>query len=146
MNTELLLKVKAVILEEPKRVDMDLWIRECAEGENNGPACKTVGCISGWAVLIDGMRAWRVKRPLTVLRRMRKSGGPGADGFQSGRELLALNLRQANALFFDNEWPSDLRRRLADEYSGTPEYAAVVAEAIDRFIACDGDWANEHRD
>lgn len=55
----LLQDVKRAMREEPRRVDMDTWLRrmdprnlcyECYEA----PACGTVGCFAGWVVLLAG--------------------------------------------------------------------------------------------
>jgi hypothetical protein len=50
---ELLGDVAEAILREPKRFDFGNWL-EHIPAEHGGPACGTVGCIAGWAVVLTG--------------------------------------------------------------------------------------------
>lgn len=135
MNVEMLLKIKAHILEEPKRVNMDVFrIRkndmECATQPNDllekhvdsWPACGTVGCIAAWALMLDGMEEWWRCSPADWAAR-----------------LLDLTNRR---LFFVEHWPTHLVLKLDRCKGGTRAYANVVALAIDDFIATDG-WIKE---
>lgn len=127
MNTELLLKVKAAILEEPRRLDIWDWQRR--EVGDNSPACGTVGCIAGWA---------------DILYRTGGDTSPAAiaaceivvDGVQERARLaVGLTRDQAEWLFHpDGGWPFDLHTLLEYTERGTAEHASVVASAIDRFI------------
>jgi hypothetical protein len=57
---ELLDEIKALALEEPKRMNMGLWRVEdgdewtIAAFEIDLPSCGTVGCIGGWAEVLAG--------------------------------------------------------------------------------------------
>lgn len=140
MNVELMLKVRERVLAEPEMVSMDnyfhdfyapdfyfMWQgkRECAN-----EACKTVCCIAGHAIL--------------------QSGKSKSDVFnyehETATDVLGLDKRESDLLFFFHEACEDseesdanpyfgLSRKLVEYSEGTPEYAAVVAEAIDLCIA-----------
>ncbi len=144
MNVELLLKVKAVILEEPRRIDMNDWGSTWDQSEagrlgRDLPPCGTTACIAGWAATIDRMGRKRLKTTAGALRSVARHRSLCS----AGKEALGLDEQVARELFFDEYWPVDLIERLEDELVGTLAYAAVVAEAIDRFIGCDGDWSAE---
>lgn len=128
---ELLLQVRAAILEEPARIRMAWWRidREKQEslvrlGDHAAlPACGTVGCIAGWVVELGYKQPKRIKRVNAAAYR-----------------LLDWRPYRILPLFHTQDWPSDLSVRVrALAVTGTPEYAAVVAAAIDRWIVADGD-------
>ena len=136
MNTALLRKIKQLVLAEPKRVDMEAWAYHC-ERRNGGPPCGTVGCIAGWAVILD-------QEGKTMAERYNKA--VEHDFFATGKRLLKLTTGQAKRLFyaefnFENNdysfWPEDL----VDAYDSarSPKAKArVVAQRIDRFIRTGG--------
>lgn len=109
MNVELLQKVKEKILAEPSAVDMDLW-----SSPSSSTPCGTVACIGGWALLL----------------------APKSPGLIPVRTLLDIDKSEASKLFFN--WPLELLFALNRYSHGTPEYAAIVAARIDRFIETDG--------
>lgn len=139
MNIELLQKVKQAILDEPRKMDMNVWfdrfwadeeekvrvLRLLGKEEAQLPPCGTIGCIAGWSVLLGS------------------SMDPGelVHVGSTAARLLDLDFEQAYDLFHTTTWPSDLREKLSDSEPGTIEYAQVVAEAIDRYIA--GDWEED---
>lgn len=59
---DLLRRIRDIVLEEPKRLDMDRWVtmfRGSTLGaiddrrvDKHGPACGTVGCIAGWGAVL----------------------------------------------------------------------------------------------
>jgi hypothetical protein len=56
LNVRLLNRIKKHILAEPKRYNQAKWGRQVSDYEfedNKGPACKTQGCIAGWAVFLS---------------------------------------------------------------------------------------------
>lgn len=129
----LLQRVKQHILEEPRRMDMLRWVEnrpehlKCAAEIGNiagVPPCGTVACIAGWVVQLGSVRPSQVK---VVARR--------------ARQLLGLPIPRSIGkieqfgLFHLRFWPIELERKVRGFQPGTPEYAQVVAEAIDRFIA-----------
>lgn len=140
MNVENLLKVKALILEEPLRFDMGIWKTtdpDRLERDLPMPKCRTVACIAGWGATVFYLeRNKRIKKIATA-----------ADQFESidASDIAGGFFEIANGddLFHESHWPDDLCGRLGDEKPGTLGYAQVAAEAIDRFIACDGNWAND---
>lgn len=133
MNVELLQKVKAHILEEPKRLKMSQWGRKV--DPFTGPACGTVGCIAGWAAFLS--------KPAYIGSEALYSY---CDGLYSqarldAAELLDVNKRQQEYLFFVGYWPEPFRERyqIADVFPDNhTELAQITAERIDHFIATDG--------
>lgn len=136
MNVQRLLQVKADILEEPRRINMDYWIKVDPDNEH---ACKTTACISGWACIHEV----KDREKLKTLRGAAARVDRGVlCGQYPGSIALDLTSSQSDSLFYDTNWPEDFS--LVDLDAGTPEYAVAVARAIDAFIACDGDW-RKHR-
>lgn len=135
---DLLLRVKAHILEEPNRLKMTHWVLDKSEASGGRsctgaywgepplggiqfPKCNTVGCIAGWAVLLtDGMNAASEADFLIVDR---------------AKQLLGFGrYYDADALFSVDDWPDDLRRAYCVATTQR-ERAQIVAARIDRFIA-----------
>lgn len=121
MNIPLLLKVKAAILAEPAKFDMDEWV-----ARDPSSPCGTTCCIAGHAVAIQ-------------------------QKFESLKELLAfpysvwsmaqdsteLDYQQTKVLFFHDSWPSEFANRYRN--CKTPRgRAKVAADRIDRFIESEG--------
>ncbi len=129
---ELLLRVKDRILEEPARIRMYEWYNGPSRMDYLDrytlhaaiPPCNTVACIAGW-MLIEGGKIDQLE------------ANPWADTIlQDALDLIyedGTGPRSAR-LFLPDSWPADLTDKTYDMCTGTPEYAAVVAEAIDRFI------------
>jgi hypothetical protein len=135
MNVELLLKVKQAILDEPARMNMEVFVDD-SDGYINldhQPACGTVGCIAGWAVLLD--HVGRDSSPEGIMKAYKAVADKSVE--DEAHKVLGLGPAQyMHPLFYPwNKWPEDLRIRLAREEPGTEEYAQVVADAIDRYIA-----------
>lgn len=147
MNVELLQRVKASILEEPRRVNMCFFLDRADSVGLLKPTCNTVGCIAGWAAAITWMDR---NQGLSLAN---DEIDPIVDVFRSvdaSARVLDLSHRQATELFYPDPswgygdgWPEDLLFRLRKLRPQRPAYARVVAEGIDRFIACGGDWSNE---
>ena len=133
INVELLEKVKAKIREEPRRMDMADWGRVIdprrIEGDDNLPPCGTVGCIAGWAEILSG---GNVTGMVTGFNRI-----VPPPPFHPIKERIAWSEAESR-LCLTVDWPPDLKRRLEDSDPGTSEYAEIVCERIDRFIATDG--------
>lgn len=141
LNIKRFMKVKEMILEEPARVDMGVWRTTDVEGYDLKPACSTVGCIAGWAAISYLMETRKLKRPKTAANQM-----SAFDVEEISRKALNMGNRDSWELFDEMRWPKDLWEALSEEEAGTPGYAAVVAQAIDRYVACDGHWKKEKRD
>lgn len=145
MNVELLRKVQKLILAEPRRVNMNRWV-DTADNvfaqTYYYPDCGTVGCIRGWLGVVSKVQGRLTKQAIWKAGRVveNESYDYGADMVESGAELIGCTYEQARGLFLGytrvgmEQWPADLQRRLGLQRAGSPEYAAVVAEAIDRFI------------
>jgi hypothetical protein len=132
MNVELLLKVKQAILDEPARLNMDNFLKSSDYYHDQEPACGTVGCIAGWAVIIDALG--RDLSPQSI-KKARLSIYEG-DVEKKACKLLGLEYTGLHPLFYPwGAWPEDLDSRLRAEKPGTLAYAQVVVEAIDRYIA-----------
>jgi hypothetical protein len=130
VNTTLLRQVQAVILAEPKRVDMSIWqVRDVPV--HNLPECGTVGCIAGWADILNRTNG---SCDSATIRALPVSLDPERAG------AAALDLDYPKLLFFSRNWPIDLQLRLTLAPPGTMEYGSVVAEAIDRFIADESEF------
>lgn len=140
MNIENLLKVKAMILEEPRRFSMTNWITtgNKKELESRGlipSPCGTVACIAGWGAIIARLeQSTKPGKVKTV------AGFVGICAPTEARRFFEIDSDFSDGLFYDSTWPRDLRLALDVERPGTAGYARVAAVAIDRFIACGGDW------
>lgn len=109
MNTFLLLKVKAAILENPEAFHMSTW------------DCGNMACIAGWTCRIAGEKAPEYKR-----------GIPRATWFVlTASRLLKIDLDQSYRLFLAGRWPYQFRRSLKPPHE-------AAADRIDHFIATDG--------
>ena len=145
MNVELLLRIKQLILEEPKRVRMASWSSNVVPVR---PQCDTVACIFGWAVALDRVEHGQgsLSGGCNILK------GINIDFLECGGRLLKLNPGQASRLAFVNQWPDQFKA--VQEIDGiwwgaawpligkpapqTQEYAEIVARRIDHFIATEG--------
>lgn len=108
---ELLDEIKALALEEPKRIDMNNW--RLSDGDvfpaltrRGYPACGTVGCIGGWVEVLSGCRP------------------NGAEG------ILGLSSAQSNELFWD---PALITH--GKSHGQTAKHARLTVQHIARFQA-----------
>lgn len=125
LNVELLEQVKAHILAEPRRINMDDWQTELDEVDKHlRPACGTIACIAGWACVLG------------IGTRVR-----GNDIEWAAEEVLGLD--DGGPLFFVDDWPSEFEVALRRETKGTLGYAEVVAARIDYFIKVESRYADE---
>lgn len=113
MNTALLRRIKKHVLEEPKRLDMGCFLMREEQNKNyyDYPACKTVGCIAGWACVLSKenlLSAGEIEARAT--------------------ELLDITQEQANRLFYS----------AMDEKPQSRKMAKAVGILIDHFIATKG--------
>lgn len=120
MNTELLLKVKAHILEEPLRLDMGDWIHS-----SDTAPCGTEACIAGWACILASPE----EKIASAFNR--------ADIQSSATRLLDITKNQSAALFFTDAWPESFAAYNEQNW-GSPEAARIAAERIDAFILANG--------
>ena len=158
VNTNLFMEVREYILAEPSVVDMSVSFR--ATAEENKRKCDTAGCIAGWTCMaVAGVKQDRtigtIKDALIKIG-LRVSGDNEflqarwqGSTFTVARSKLGITVKEARQLFFfhdPNNAPQygperpydDLTHKLYYLDPGTKEYAAVVVEAIDRFLTNKG--------
>lgn len=130
MNVELLQKVKAYILEEPRRLRMRFWLMkhdpDLDNLDNLAPPCGTVACIAGTICLLKNPDI-KIDDVRTTLNIMKQAAG-----------FAGLNNFQCERLFYASAWPSRFRNELDWRDPGTKEYAEVTARRIDHFIETEG--------
>jgi hypothetical protein len=125
MNVKLLRKVAEHISEEPRRLNMTYISRQVPSQAYNAPPCGTVGCIAGWACMVEGLSvdeaSWR-----------------------KGTELLELTEDQAFRLFdFPTEeglmdgWPRKFGKKYVNAVTPKAKAKAAV-DRIEHFIATKG--------
>lgn len=100
-----LAEVRKHILDEPARFRMDTWVQE-----DDGPACKTVGCLAGWLVLCDVM-----KKNGMDARHAMYADVEFCSVEERGRKLLDLTYAEDRALFVLAGWPSEYRQQYSSE-------------------------------
>jgi hypothetical protein len=134
MNVELLQKIKAHILEEPKRAYMPTWRLTGQDIVKRGltpPECNTVCCISGWAAELSGHERCIGRADLLGLE--------GDTGYPTSRQDSGKDsASQAQRLFYTSCWPSKWQRALHRTLPQSQKYAQVVADYIDYFIKTEG--------
>src|SRR5271170_7179975 len=116
MNTELLLKVKQHILEEPSRLIMGDWLMAYPPGLNirdfaariTVPSCGTVGCIAGWVCELGGVEQ---ARSYTSLR---------------AAQLLDISSEDARRLFHRERWTNYALADAFAEESDLQKRAQIV--------------------
>lgn len=133
MNVKLLRKIQKHILAEPKRYDQDRWLLTGKDIDDyvparQIPACRTVGCIAGWACVL--------------------SNKPLARKFEAGdiaKTLLGLDDSQAKKLFSPvynlfgdpSQWPAKFVDAYQNAKTATGR-ARVASRRIDHFIKTGG--------
>jgi hypothetical protein len=120
MNVDLLLRVKAHILAEPRRFDMDDWVRK-----SKAAPCGTVACIAGWAGLLNNPQIEKTYDVTSI------------DFFQPRHNGLQLTEDESDRLFYEGEWPEPFCSEYYDAESSS-ERAAVAVRRIDHFIETNG--------
>lgn len=130
INTELLEKVKAHILEEPRRYNQRTF-----GGTSDEAPCGTAACIAGWAAHLSG------EIDLKTLRR----GGSTIEGI--AQAALGLTYTEAHILFAGDPtpcfcgrptckdaWPQPYAERYAKAETAE-DRARAAADYIDHIIA-----------
>jgi hypothetical protein len=128
MNVELLRRVEAHILEEPKRLFMRKWVqfkRDYAE-------CNTAACIAGWAVMLTGDKK-AVEAQLKSETSWVHQRSPIAEAAQ---ELLQLTPTESYRLFDPSAWPLQFYHGLTDD--GSRDSAEATVQRIEWFIHTEG--------
>lgn len=129
INVRLLRRIQRAIMAEPKRLDMGDWlVRGQQRIQQNGlkePDCGTVGCIAGWAAVLD-----KTSDP--------KKFEDAEVSWMRADQILGLTHEQGNALFYTDEWPEKFFDKLDALKEQTRAYARVVCQRIDHFIKTNG--------
>ncbi len=136
LNVDLLRKVQAAILEEPKRVNMDLWAFpiewQVESGQN--PPCNTVGCVAGWSIALEkNLRGNDLATEFSIEHQAIKL-------LLGVTEPASAHYGIMGKLFYISSWPTEFRARMQRWNGshvvdpGTPEYAQIVSDRIDGFI------------
>lgn len=139
MNIELLRKIQAIVLEEPKRLVMERWISIPVDRRDSRvPECGTMGCVAGWATLLSRQAQQKDSTFRELAEEIRELGSIVQ---HTGATALKLDHGQATRLFYLNSWPPDF----ANAFTGASQYpdylvrrANITSLRIDRFIATDG--------
>jgi hypothetical protein len=130
MNTELLLRVKEKILNQPASLDMGIWKGAAFDVSLPlmlEPPCKTVACLAGWTCVLAN------------------SNVMGNFAYHA-EQLLGITEEQSRSLFFTEKWPNKFSRayRVEDniindiicdrdeDYQLTPEEIKTVKKALQR--------------
>lgn len=141
MNVPLLRKIQKHILAEPRRVNMGVGLFQyldppvylspveigAPDWRQLIPPCGTVGCIAGWATILSGATAPAPGRSKDWYSKINTQAS----------NLLDLNPSQAAYLFHIGNWRYPWRD-LDELTPGTREYAQVVSDYIDYYIASKG--------
>lgn len=133
LNEELWDRVKATILEEPKRLRMRLWGITKKRGplffqdEKNTPACGTVGCLAGWACVLNATKApSRFQRVMGELLKR----GIDEDTFDFAREaekVLGLAYDEGKMLF-------ERGPHIGAYNDGTRKSARAIVKIVNEFL------------
>lgn len=132
MNTKLLRKVQAHILEEPKRLHMGNWVRWTNKSDKEKPACGTVGCIAGWSVLLTSRQGKTFRQKVSALM-----GDEKPDVETLAIQRLKLTRPQCYRLFYQASWPQ-LEKEAFDLAQSATARAVITAARIDLFIKSRG--------
>lgn len=138
MNVKLFREIQNAIRQEPDRFDMSDWVNG-HQTDGSGNFCGTAACIAGFACVLE---ANREKPARSFKDRVLAVIGLATPAFMvqwevRARELLDIDLPQANRLFYTSNWPEPFR---AEYYDGqTKECRAKAAsKRIDHFIKTEG--------
>lgn len=146
MNTRLLRKVQRVILREPARLCMGGWLSVMSGLTNHeGPSCGTVGCIAGWAALLDKPRMRSYRDMAASVNRF-----DGRSTKEQAKDALGITEEQSERLFHVGGWPA----KYSEAYKNSdPDFKAgaeawfrtlnrrrarIAAARIERFIRSKG--------
>lgn len=132
MNVALAREVQRRILAEPQLVGMDDWMPlDFWEESIAFGRCGTACCIAGHTLITVG----------DVVSSKKYTSHEILQTSNLAAIHLGLNEEEAHELFLfhqpwncRHEWYIDLAAKLTRTKEGTPEYAAVVVEAIERCI------------
>lgn len=129
MNTALLRRVKATILEEPGRLNMEIPFLP-----DSSVPCGTAACIAGWTVILARRRG---REPFsTTCKRLDRSCEGRHHWLEiepKARELLGITQEQSSTLFHSDDWPYPFSQRYGNALTDG-QRAKVAAQRIEHFI------------
>jgi len=137
MNTRLLRKIEKHITDEPEKFDMADWIG--SDYTKTRPHCGTTCCIGGWAAVETG---WRVVSRKDIwgyfehyfVDPNNKEFAPLSAMMSAARKALNINEKEADRLFYSDNWPSPFQE-VEDNIRSTKKDKAKNAVArIEHFI------------
>lgn len=137
MNINLLERTRDYVLREPSAINMSEGICSTVIAKKRfnhvqTASCDTVGCIAGTGVMIN-MRLIGMK--LADIKSAMGSTSWWLGLRDKAEAAFDIMHEQADRLFFEKSWPARFYNRLICFNPGTQEYAQVVADRIDYFIA-----------
>ena len=128
---DLLNKVKAYILEEPKRFNMNWWGKRkghiCDPDGDSIPPCGTVCCIAGTMYLLSHQENLKDISDSQFYDRMLFD----AEAYAS--DILETSVNNMHPLFYIENWPEEFRIPYLNSYD-LKEKAKITCERIDYYI------------
>lgn len=155
---EILRRVAAHIVEEPKRFNMHHWgigySKEAADVKSlSVPACRTTGCVAGWVIFLKKPMLWKQLLRYAQAEDIESSGNYELDSISDpptlAQEILGITELQARNLFYlegisgsygsDQSvgWPLKYFTAFSNAKSQKQE-AKVAAARILHFVDTDG--------
>ncbi len=131
MNKPLLRKVIAVIEAEPRRIRMESWYSSQLS-KQEVPRCGTVGCIAGWALLLDARH--KPESYAATMKRVKARNYESTYTYhEQAAKVVGLSVARSYRLFFTYGWPEHLFA--AYHVAKTPaERACAVVRRIKHFM------------
>jgi hypothetical protein len=142
VNVKLLRAVQRAILAEPSRLDMEVPLSTNPWDVERMPTCGTVGCIAGWALVLDKGGRTRKEPKAVADTIIKKAADPYLRWSQlrpKALKVLRLSPEQGQRLFQVENWPHELWEKHDDAGPQTKKAAQVTAARIDRFIETRGE-------
>ncbi len=125
MNIKLLKTVRDAILANPRQFRMETFFSFYDSAGNPAPKCGTAACIAGWAIAIhDGTK-------LSV------AADDAWNEHDNAKKHLGLTQKQADILFYYEEWPHPFWERY-EAAENVRAAAKAAADRIDLFIKTKG--------
>ncbi len=128
LNHPLIEQIIEKILAEPRAFNMEIVLQEAGEAGQYGelaPACNTVGCIAGWAVLLTH----GIQQAHTYTHPGLK---PRQDIIEEAAGLLGMSKQEAKQVFFVENWPDPFWHDYREV--GHYHYDDSMAEKLARIV------------
>jgi hypothetical protein len=135
MNSELIDRVKAFMREEPRRINMGIWVRDNVDwfaaanfpltvNANALPPCGTICCVAGAVIVLTLPRSqWHmISGPIYAAQQL------------SGAAVKSDEASYWRRFFDTATWPLQRVQPLRLLKPQTPEYTEFVIQQMDEFI------------